>query len=176
MNCRNILKCYLGIAVALLFAPQPKVMASTFSGCTAQLNTMVPDDIVALDAVDIFTNGSDVEKFGSQDQPLPINTPYKSSSSKEVLWKMRMSQSDYNSYLSQGSQSVTYAINFEPSRLKAEAVPNSIEQIGECPSDNSVLIRGKARLIFGELNVWGGGSYRPEFNVCFPGTSIGAGC
>lgn len=171
MNCRHILKCYLGIVVALLFAPQPKVMASTFSGCNAQPNVMVADDIVALEAVDIFGN-SLVERFGTQDQPLPTNSPYKSDSNKDVIWRMRVRQSDYNSYLSQSSRSVTYTLpQFQPSILKAEAVPGSIQKYGDCQggSEATVLIQGKARLIFGELNKWAAGDYRPVISVCIPG-------
>jgi hypothetical protein len=169
MNCRHILKCYLGIAVALLFAPQPKVMASTFNGCNAEPNIMVADNAVTLEAVDIF--GDDVEQIATQDQLLPTISPYKSSSYKEVIWRMRMPQSDYNSYLQSG-QSMTYTLTqFQPSQLKVEAVPGSIRQYAECQggSEPTVLIQGTAKLIFGELDKWTVGKYTPRINVCIPG-------
>lgn len=174
MNCRHILKCYLGIAVALLFAPQPKVMASTFNGCQADLNRMVSDNTVTMEPVDVF--GNDVEQIGTQEQPLPNTSPYKSSSSKNVVWRMRMLQTDYEAYRNQGSQDVTYTIiNQFPlissSRLTAEAVSGSVQKYADCPggSQPSVLIQGTARLIFSELDRWAVGDYTPRFNVCFPG-------
>lgn len=171
MNCLNILKCYLGIAVALLFAPQPKVIASTFSGCSAQMNVIVPNNNnVALDAVDIFTSGRDIEQFGTQDQPLLTNSPYKSNSFKDVVWRMRVPQSAYNSYRQSG-RSVTYTVSqYQSSRLKAEAAPNTnITAYESCAIDNSVLITGTARLIFGEMNKWGEKrTYSPIIDVCIP--------
>lgn len=171
MNCRNILKCYLGIAVALLFAPQPKVMASTFSGCSERLNVIVPDNNVALDAVDIFTSGRDVEQSGTQNLPLPTVSPYKSNSFKDVVWRMRVRQSAYDSFRQSG-RSVTYTVSqYQPSRLKAEAAPNTsivVDQL--CANDNTVLISGTARLIFGELNKWvEKRTYRSTIDVCIPG-------
>jgi hypothetical protein len=174
MNCRHILKCYLGIAVALLFAPQPKVMASTFNGCQADLNQIVSDSTVALEPADIF--GNDIEQIGTQEQPLPTTSPYKASSSKNVVWRMRMLRTDYESYQNQGSQDVTYTIiNQFPlipsSRLRVEAVSGSVQKYADCQvgSQQSVLLQGTARLIFSELDRWTVGNYTPRFNVCFPG-------
>lgn len=169
MNCRHILKCYLSVIVALLFAPQPKVMASTFNGCEATLYEMVPDDIVILDAVDIFGTNL-VERIGTQDQPLPTNSPYKSNSSKDVIWRMRVLQSDYDSYLSQSGRSIAYTANqYQPTRLTVEAVPGSVRKYQDCQNNTSVLIEGQARFIFGELNKWKAGNYRPPISVCIPG-------
>lgn len=172
MNCRHILKCYLGIGVALLFAPQPKVMASTFNGCQATPYQMVADDTVALNAVDIFGN-SLVEQFGTQDQPLSTASPYKSDSSKDVIWRMRVSQNDYNSYINQSNQSITYDITqqYQPSRLRVEAVPGSVQKYQDCQggSEPTVLIQGKARLVFGELDKWNTGNYLPIIRACIPG-------
>ncbi|GJD21209.1 hypothetical protein RIVM261_061650 [Rivularia sp. IAM M-261] len=146
-------------------------MASTFSGCSAELNVIVPDNSVALDGVDVFISGRDVEQFGTQNQPLATSSPYKSGSFKDVVWRMRVSQNAYDSYRQSG-RSVTYTVSqYQPNRLKVEPASNTNIVVNQlCANDNTVLISGTARLIFGEMNKWvEKRTYRPIIDVCIPG-------
>lgn len=92
MNCRNPIECYLSILIALLLIPQPKVFAQATSssssiGCQAQEYELANvAQTQRLIASDIINDADLVEQVGSnQEQVLPTNSPYKSSTTKQVV-------------------------------------------------------------------------------------------
>ncbi|NJM17393.1 MAG: hypothetical protein HC836_23785 [Richelia sp. RM2_1_2] len=175
MNCRNIVKCYFSILVAITLTPQPKVFAQSNSiGCQANLDKPFVTqltDTPKLTVMDII--GADVEQIGNnKQQTLSTNSPYKSSTTKDIAsyWQMRVRNSD----LPINANDVKYTLR--PSieqdspfkRNKFEPKPfGTIDVIENCP-DETTVISGGVTLEFRELSSLVPGKFRGEIEICVP--------
>lgn len=177
MNCRNLVKCYFSIVVAISLIPQPKVFAQSNSiGCEAKLYqpfVIQSTDTAKLTAMDII-DGAEVEQIGNnQQQRLSTNSPYKSSTTKDVAnyWQMRVINSD----LPINANDVKYTLrpstfdqNSPFQRNKFEPKPfGAIETIENCLDDTTV-ISGGVTLEFRELSSLVPGKFRGEIEICVP--------
>lgn len=177
MNCRNLVKCYFSIVVAISLIPQPKVFAQSNSiGCEAKLYqpfVIQSTDTAKLTAMDII-DGAEVEQIGNnQQQRLSTNSPYKSSTTKDVAnyWQMRVINSD----LPINANDVKYTLrpstfdqNSPFQRNKFEPKPfGTIDVIENCP-DETTVISGGVTLEFRELSSLVPGKFRGEIEICVP--------
>lgn len=182
------MKRYLSLICSLILIPQPKAIAqSTFPGCTGVMSDEINGKVfvisspqVTLQPSEMF-NGS-LETIGTQENPLPMTSPYKlgsieknigDSGDSETVWRMRVSKSDFDLFK---DKNPTYEVFdnqakqiFNPTVLKAVPI-GSIENYETC-SDGSVLVKGKARLVFGEFSKWTSGFYGIQVRICVPNKS-----
>lgn len=177
MNCREIIRCNLSILVALLFVPQPKVLAqSSLPGCQAKLGEpyVIQKQLPELTPADIIGN-TNVEQVGTQQNPLKFESPFKLSATKEVptFWQMRVTNTDYESIR---GKNATYKIKivFAENQtgnpfLKADAKHlGSIQQITTC-TDGTVVVGEGVALEFRELSqLVVKGTFKAEIEVCVP--------
>ncbi len=183
MNCRNIVKCYLSIFIALSLTPQPKVLAqSSSNGCQARLHTLSQvesAETLELKAIDIMdasgaVSGNSIvdQQAGNPEQPLPAISPYKSSVTKNIqkYWKMRVNSSD----LPINFNDVKYRVRstfqpdnpFQATRFTPKPF-GDIEQIETC-ADQTIVISGGVSLEFRELSTLVPGRFTGQIDVCVP--------
>ncbi|MEL6457293.1 MAG: hypothetical protein AAFQ91_03425 [Cyanobacteria bacterium J06621_15] len=172
MNCRNILKCYFSILIAVSLTPQPKVFAqSNSAGCQAQLYQLSKTgENPKLTASELFNGDIEQVDIDYRQQTLPTNSPYKSSATINVprYWQMRVNNDD----LPINSTSVKYTLRpssnsnspFTQDKFEAK-VFGDIEQIETC-SDNTTVITNGISLIFSELSELTPGFFQGQIDVC----------
>ena len=173
MNCRNFVKCYFSILVALSLTPQPKVFAqSNPNGCQAeeyQLTNVA--DTQRLTAKDVLD--TQVQQIGNnRQQELPTNSPYKLNSNsidEPSYWQMRVKNSDLpinDSDVKYTLISSTEADNpFKTNRVELRVI--NIEQ-EKCLDNDTTVIKGGISFVFKELSNLVPGNYQGLINVCVP--------
>ena len=175
MNCRQIIRCNLSMLVALLFVPQPKVIAqSNIPGCQAELYrlSVVGEKVPNLTQIDIVGN-MNVEQVRTREELLAGKPPYKLIATKEVptYWQMRVKNTDSASLI---GKNATYEVVNPENRTgnplkKANAKHfGNIKQITNCNDDTVVVGEGVA-LEFRELSqLMVDGTFKAQIQVCVP--------
>jgi hypothetical protein len=178
MNLRQIIKCYLSIVVALLFAPQPKVLGQQLNspGCQAPLYSLsaVINNIPTLEGKEIVD--IDVQQVTTEQELLSGKPPYKQNAVRNIssFWQMRVKNDDLSSL---SGDKVKYQIvpdNIPGNPFKnVNAIPISgIKQYSSCSTDGTVVIEGGLSLEFRELSLLLGGNYGAQITVCVPVNGI----
>ncbi len=177
MNCRQIIRCYLTIVVALLFAPQPKAFAEFNPNltCEAQLNKVFstqnePTKITVessqiLNVPDGIRIATQQQQVSYPEQLLVVQPPIKPNVGYPLksFWQMRVSEADSNSL------SAEYLISSDgkPGNPfnKVSATSSGIEQVKTC-DDKTVVVKGNVVMVFTELSKFAQGNFNANVEVC----------
>lgn len=165
MNCRQIIKFYITMVLALLLAPQPRAFAQ-IPGCNAELDKIFPiqgtiTNLETLKASE-FIGAQNVQQVGNQvdNQQNLLTIPVPSFQENitrqiEAFWRMRVKNSDL---LSLGSKNATYKVTNESDKVdgspfnKVNISPlGNIRQVLPC-SEETTIIEGGITLVFTDLS------------------------